>query len=110
MARPHGFLDMVPEPLLDDIVLLASQACRTPVALISLVEERRQWFKARVGFEPCETLLDRSVCATPSTILAFWSFPTLRAIHGPGTTRWSPSHLTFASMPVCPCASAMIAR
>ncbi|MCJ2044056.1 ATP-binding protein [Methylobacterium sp. J-078] len=57
-----GALDPVSEPAFDDIVMLASQICGTPVALVSLVEERRQWFKARVGFEPCETPLDSSVC------------------------------------------------
>lgn len=59
----YGVLDSPAEPGFDDIVQLASQICETPVALVSLVTAKRQWFKARVGFEPCETDLDRSVCA-----------------------------------------------
>lgn len=59
----YGVLDTSAEPGFDDIVRLASQICDTPVALVSLVTAERQWFKARVGFEPCETDLDRSVCA-----------------------------------------------
>ncbi len=47
----------------DDIVLLATQLCNTPVALISLVAGDRQWFKARIGFDPCETPLSQSVCS-----------------------------------------------
>lgn len=57
-----GVLDTEPEAAFDDIVALASQLCNTPVALVSLVDRDRQWFKARVGFPSCETDLDRSVC------------------------------------------------
>ncbi|MCJ2040919.1 PAS domain S-box protein [Methylobacterium sp. J-059] len=59
----YGILDTPPEKGFDDIVALARNACGTPVALVSLVAGDRQWFKARVGFEPCETTLDKSVCA-----------------------------------------------
>ncbi|NPD70446.1 GAF domain-containing protein [Lichenicola cladoniae] len=55
-------LDTAPEQGYDDIVRLASQICDTSVALVSFVANDRQWFKARVGFEPCETDLSRSVC------------------------------------------------
>ncbi|WP_417307521.1 GAF domain-containing protein [Devosia sp.] len=56
-------LDTPEENEFDDIVHLASSICATPVALISLVEVDRQWFKARVGFEACETPIEQSVCA-----------------------------------------------
>jgi GAF domain-containing protein len=59
----YGILDTPPEQGFDDIVLLAAQACAAPVALVSLFDRDRQWFKAHVGFEPCETPLDQSVCA-----------------------------------------------
>ena len=58
----YGILDTVPEPGFDDIVDLAALVCATPVALVSLVAGERQWFKARRGFEPCQTPLDQSVC------------------------------------------------
>lgn len=58
----YGILDTLPEPGFDDIVNLARQICGTPVALVSLVGEDRQWFKARVGFERCEVPLNQSVC------------------------------------------------
>ncbi len=58
-----AILDTEPEPGFDDIVLLACQICGTPVSLVSLVAEDRQWFKARVGFPACETPLGQSVCA-----------------------------------------------
>ncbi|WP_375455434.1 PAS domain S-box protein [uncultured Methylobacterium sp.] len=58
----YGILDTPPEQGFDDIVDLAALICATPVALVSLVDGDRQWFKARAGFEPCQTPLDRSVC------------------------------------------------
>jgi len=59
----YGILDTPAEQGFDGIVLLASRICQTPVALVSLVAGDRQWFKARVGFDPCETPLSQSVCA-----------------------------------------------
>ena len=44
-------------------MVLASQICDVPVSLISLVDDDRQWFKARNGFEPRQTPLDQSVCS-----------------------------------------------
>ncbi|MCJ2124592.1 PAS domain S-box protein [Methylobacterium sp. J-077] len=59
----YGILDTQAEQGFDDIVLLASRICATPVALVSLVAGDSQWFKARVGFDPCQTPLSQSVCA-----------------------------------------------
>lgn len=58
----YGILDTPPEPEFDDIVTIAQRVCQTPVALVSLVAEDRQWFKARVGFPGCQTPLTQSVC------------------------------------------------
>jgi two-component sensor histidine kinase len=58
-----SILDSPAEPGFDAIVELAIHVCHVPVALVSLVSSDRQWFKARSGFEPCETDLERSVCA-----------------------------------------------
>ncbi len=59
----YGILDTAPEPSYDDIVLLAARICETPVALVSLVTDDRQWFKARIGFPGSETPILQSVCA-----------------------------------------------
>ncbi len=58
-----AILDTPPEPSFDDIARLAGQLCDTPVALVSLVADDRQWFKARVGLELAETSRDVSFCA-----------------------------------------------
>ncbi len=55
-------LDTDPEQEFDAIVKLASEVCDTPIALVSLVDESRQWFKARVGLEATQTSRDVSFC------------------------------------------------
>ncbi|EYD74049.1 hypothetical protein Rumeso_04420 [Rubellimicrobium mesophilum DSM 19309] len=55
-------LDTPPEADFDDVVLLASALCQTPIALVTLVTDERQWFKARCGAPMDQTSLDQSVC------------------------------------------------
>lgn len=58
----YAILDTEPEQLFDDLVTLASYACKTPMAFLSLVDDHRQWFKSKVGVEVRETPLDASIC------------------------------------------------
>ena len=58
-----GILDTPPEPEFDDIVHAAQDACQTPIAVVSLIDDHRQWFKARVGIDVCETERAASFCA-----------------------------------------------
>jgi GAF domain-containing protein len=60
----YAILDSEPEQSFDDLALLASFVCKTPIALISLVDEDRQWFKSRVGMEASETARDIAFCST----------------------------------------------
>jgi len=61
--RGYRILDTEPEKAFDDLALLASEICGTPMALISLVDADRQWFKARVGVTARETSRSIAFCA-----------------------------------------------
>ena len=61
--RKYRILDTEPERAFDDLAELASQICGTPIALISLVDENRQWFKSHVGVAAHETSRSVSICS-----------------------------------------------
>lgn len=61
--RSCGVLDSEPEPQFDEIAKLASQLCCVPMALVSLIDDRRQWFKSRVGLDVPETPRDIAFCS-----------------------------------------------
>ncbi len=61
--REYDILDTAPEEAFDRITRLAQSALRVPIALVSLVDENRQWFKSRVGLEPQETPREVSFCS-----------------------------------------------
>jgi GAF domain-containing protein len=55
-------LDTPPEERFDRIVSFAAREFDVPIVLVSLVDEQRQWFKAVVGLDACETARDISFC------------------------------------------------
>jgi GAF domain-containing protein len=59
----YAILDTEPEQTFDDIVILAAHICDTPMAMLSLVDENRQWFKSRVGVQVRETPRETSICS-----------------------------------------------
>lgn len=65
LAALHRYriLDTEPEQRFDDLTLLASQICDTPISLITLIDSDRQWFKSRVGLGVHETSRGVAFCA-----------------------------------------------
>ena len=58
----YAILDTEPEQTFDDLVTLAAYVCKTPIAMLSLVDDHRQWFKSKVGVEVRETPVEISFC------------------------------------------------
>lgn len=61
--RRYGILDTPADASFDALTTLATQLFETPIALVSLVDDDRQWFKARVGMEACQTSRNDAFCA-----------------------------------------------
>lgn len=58
----YNILDTPAEDFFDDIVLIAAHVCHTPIALITLIDSTRQWFKAKIGIRAIQTAREISVC------------------------------------------------
>jgi len=58
----YKILDTPPEKELDDLANIASLACGVPISLLTLVDDKRQWFKSKKGLSVSETLREDSFC------------------------------------------------
>ena len=58
----YAILDSEPEQSFDDLVILAAHICQVPMAMLSLVDDHRQWFKSSLGVQIRETPKEVSIC------------------------------------------------
>jgi len=61
--RSYDVIDPEPQPQLDRITALAATLCRTPISLVTLVDDKRQWFLSRFGLDAQETTRGHAFCA-----------------------------------------------
>jgi len=61
--RQYGIMDTPPEEEFENITSLASRICGTPMSLITLLDDQRQWFKSAIGIDLKETPIEYAFCA-----------------------------------------------
>jgi len=102
--RDYRILDTPPEQVYDDLTWLASFICQTPMALVTLVDEHRQWFKSRMGFDRTESPRNESICAhaivKPDGILEVPDVAKDRRFAGMAAVRGAPFVRFYAGAPL----------
>ncbi|MCP9887483.1 GAF domain-containing protein [Cyanobium sp. ATX 6A2] len=109
--RNYRILDTGCEQSYDDITILAAHLCDVPIALISLVDVDRQWFKSKVGLEVSETSRDVSFCAhaiLDEQILVVNDARTDDRFCDNPLVRGDPQIVFYAGVPLCTPESARI--
>jgi len=61
--QEYNIMDTPPEEAFDDLTLLTSFICSTPMAMVTLLDSERQWFKSKVGIGATETPIEYAFCA-----------------------------------------------
>lgn len=102
--RDYLIMDTIPENDFDEITMLASQICDTPISLVSLVDDKRQWFKSRHGLSVVETPKDIAFCShainTPENAFVVPDSRVDNRFHDNPLVTGSPHVVFYAGMPL----------
>lgn len=99
-----SILDSLPEEDYDNLTAIAAELCNTPIALISFVDQNRQWFKSRQGIDVCETPRDISFCShailNPNDILVIPDASKDERFCGNPAVSGEPPVIFYAGVPL----------
>jgi signal transduction histidine kinase len=100
----YDLLDTMPEKEYDDITRIAADICGTSISLISLIDNNRQWFKSKFGFEPMESHRDIAFCAhailDPTKIFVIDNPATDERFHDNPLVAGNPNISFYAGVPL----------
>ena len=102
--KEYNILDTLPEKEFDDITRLASEICKTPISLVTLVDTNRQWFKSHFGLEVTETPREMAFCAhainEPNKMLIVNDASKDERFHDNPLVTDGPKIMFYAGMPL----------
>ena len=100
--RRYAILDSAPDPMLDRIVRFAAKQFKMPIALVSLVDQDRQWFQSVCGLNAKETGRDVAFCGHAILQDEVLSFQMPARTGALPRIPWLPVNRTSASTPAVP--------
>lgn len=102
--KSYNILDTLPEQEYDDFTRIAAQICDVPIALISLVDENRQWFKSKQGLDATQTPRVHAFCAhainTPNQIFEVKDATKDHRFHDNPLVTSGPNVVFYAGSPL----------
>lgn len=102
--KSYSILDSLPETDYDNIASIAAEICGTPISLISLIDDKRQWFKARHGTEATETPKEHAFCAhainDPGNVFIVQDARTDERFHDNPLVTGDPNIIFYAGVPL----------